>query len=76
MPDYMILYCLNKDLCGWSERVAPVEDTERVTSCPQCDSVALIYDRDCTDYIENPDEKNTSAIILNLGLVKPILEEE
>ena len=72
MNHYMILYCLDKQYCGWSERVAPVEDSERVTSCPECNSVALIYDKEHTDYIDDPTEKKTSDLILNLGLINPL----
>jgi|10_taG_2_1085330.scaffolds.fasta_scaffold486252_1 hypothetical protein len=76
MPNYMILYCLNKDLCGWSERVAIVTDDQRITTCPECDGMALIYDRDQTAYIENPTPQNTNPLLLSLGLVKQIKEEE
>jgi hypothetical protein len=72
----MILYCLNKEFCGWSERVALVEDSERITSCPECNSVALIYSKDQTDYIENPTEEQTIDIILTFGLVSPLPREK
>ena len=70
MPDYMILYCLNKGLCGWSERVGLVSDDKRITSCPECGSIALIYDKDQTQYIENPDDENTISLIIKKGLLK------
>ena len=72
----MILYCLNKEICGWSERVAPVEDSKRVTTCPECNSVALIYDKDRTDYIEDPTEQKTTELILTFGLFRPLPQEE
>lgn len=76
MNDYMILYCLNKEVCGWSERVAPVEDSKRVTTCPECNSVALVYDKDQTHYIENPTEKETTELILTFGLLSPLPSQE
>lgn len=72
----MILYCLDKEFCGWSERVAPVEDSERITSCPECNSIALIYSKDRTDYIEDPTEEQTTNIILTFGLLRPLPQEE
>lgn len=76
MNHYMILYCLNKDICGWSERVDPVDDESRVSNCPECNSIALIYDKDQTDYIDDPTEQKTTELILTFGLIRPLPQEE
>lgn len=76
MTNYMVLYCINKDLCGWSERIDPLPHDERVTSCPECDSLALVYDADQTHNIENFNSENTNKILLSLGLIKPLTKNK
>ena len=76
MNYYMTLYCLNKDWCGWSEHVTPVDDSSRVTKCPECNSIALIYDKEHTDYISDPTDEKTTQLILTLGLISPLPSKE
>lgn len=77
MPNYMILYCLDKQTCGWSERVEPVSDSERTARCPECGALALIYDKEHTDYISDPTDHATDNLILNLELLSiPVAKEE
>ena len=77
MPNYMILYCLDKQTWAGLRELNPSLTQKELLDAPNAGALALIYDKEHTDYISDPTDHATDNLILNLELLSiPVVKEE